>query len=139
MLCLAAPNWKTIRQCVDPVRQVLRDLARGRPFPSCGMSGAGNSANHRWSSPPTYCPPQYTRVYDIDPQPIFTCDYDGAVEVAIDGCLWTRTWWNWSGDTVTEYAPVAKAALGTWDTRFDDDYSTWLAALPAAAPSCSPC
>src|SRR5678809_1218397 len=39
LLCLAAPNWRAIAQCVPPVQSVLRDLARGRPFPSCSMSG----------------------------------------------------------------------------------------------------
>ena len=103
------------------------------------MSGAGNSASHRWSSAPGYCPPQYTRVFDIDPQPIYACDYTGAVEVAINGSLWTRTWWSWSGETVTEYTPAAKAALGTWETRFDDDYAAWAASLPVTSPSCAAC
>src|SRR4051812_12934398 len=60
LLCLAAPSWSSIAQCVDPVRQVLRDLARGRPFPSCAMAGAGNTAQQQWASPPDFCPPQYT-------------------------------------------------------------------------------
>src|SRR5678816_1358123 len=59
LLCLAAPSWSSIAQCVDPVRQVLRDLARGRPFPSCAMSGAGNTARQEWASAPGFCPPQY--------------------------------------------------------------------------------
>jgi hypothetical protein len=36
LLCLAAPSWRAIDQCVPPVREVLRDLARGRPFPVLG-------------------------------------------------------------------------------------------------------
>jgi hypothetical protein len=39
-----------------------------------------------------------------------------------------------AGDTVTEFSPAAKAQLGTWDTRFEDDYAAWLAALPPPAP-----
>ena len=38
------------------------------------------------------------------------------------------------GDTVTEFSPAAKAQLGTWDTKFDDDYAAWFAALPPPAP-----
>ena len=139
LLCFAAPNWSAIPQCVPPIQQVLRDLARGRPFPSCSMSGAGNNASHKWSSAPAYCPPQYTRTSEYDGSASYTCDYDGAVEVTIDGGLWTRTWWNRAGSSVTEYTSVAKAQLGTWDTRFEDDYARWLAAQPPAPPSCDIC
>src|SRR5881396_2757238 len=64
LLCFAAPSWRSIPQCVPPINQVLRDLARGRPFPTCAMAGAGNSANNAWASAPSYCPPQYTRVVE---------------------------------------------------------------------------
>lgn len=46
LLCFAAPNWRAIPACVPPIRQVLRDLARGKPFPTCVMAGAANSAHH---------------------------------------------------------------------------------------------
>jgi hypothetical protein len=134
LLCFAAPSWRSIPQCVPPIRQVLRDLARGRPFPTCAMAGAGNSANHAWSSAPVYCPPQYTRVIDTESAPIYSCDYNGAVSVSINGAPFARTWWSMAGDTVTEFSPAAKTQLGTWDTRFDDDYAAWLAALPPAPP-----
>jgi hypothetical protein len=38
------------------------------------------------------------------------------------------------GDTVTEFSPAAKAQLGHWDTRFDDEYIAWRAALPPPPP-----
>ena len=137
LLCLAAPSWSSIAQCIDPVRQVLRDLARGRPFPSCAMSGAGNTARQEWASPPDFCPPQYTVTIEQDSRPIQYCTYMGAVSVTINGALWTRTWWT-LGDTVTEYTDAAKASLGTWDTRFDDDLAAWLAARPPV-PACAGC
>ena len=59
LLCFAAPSWSAIQQCVPPVQQVLSDLAHGKPFPTCNMAGAGNSASHQWSSVPVSCPPQY--------------------------------------------------------------------------------
>ena len=139
LLCFAAPSWRSIPECVPTINQVLRDLARGRPFPTCGMSGPANSASHQWSSAPTYCPPQYTRVFDGESGPIYSCDYTGAVAVNIDGVLWARTWWSFAGDSVTEFTPAAKAQLGTWDTKFDDDYATWLASLPPPAPPCPTC
>ena len=43
------------------------------------------------------------------------------------------------GETVTEFTPAAKTQLGTWDSKFDDDYAIWLASLPPPAPTCSTC
>ena len=134
LLCFAAPSWRSIPQCVPPIKQVLRDLSRGKPFPTCGMAGGGNSASHAWASAPSYCPPQYTRVSEGESGPIYSCDYTGAVSVSVQGAPFARTWWTMDGDTVTEFSPAAKAQLGTWDTRFDDDYAAWLAALPPPAP-----
>jgi hypothetical protein len=135
LLCFAAPSWRSIPQCVPPIRQVLRDLARGKPFPTCGMAGAGNSASHVWASAPGYCPPQYTRVFDGESTRIYSCDYTGAISVSINGAPFARTWWTMAGDSVTEFSPAAKAQLGTWDTRFDDDYAAWLASLPPPSPT----
>ena len=134
LLCFAAPSWRSIPQCVPPITQVLRDLARGRPFPTCGMAGAGNSASHAWASAPGFCPPQYTRLFLEESGPIYSCDYSGAVSVSINGAPFARTWWNMGGDSVTEFTPAAKAQLGTWDTKFDDDYAAWFAALPPPTP-----
>ena len=64
LLCLAAPSWRSIPECVPTIRQLHRDLARGKPFPVCSMAGAGNSANNTWATAPGYCPPQYTHVFD---------------------------------------------------------------------------
>jgi hypothetical protein len=135
LLCLAAPSWRAIPQCVPPVKQLFRDLARGKPFPTCSMSGAGNSANHAWSSAPAFCPPQYTRVMETESAPVYQCDYTGAISVSINGAPFSRTWWSFGGDSVTEFSPAAKTQLGTWDTRFDDDYAKWLAALPPPPPA----
>ncbi|MCE9658262.1 MAG: hypothetical protein K8R60_06845 [Burkholderiales bacterium] len=137
LLCFAAPSWKAIPQCVPPIQEVLRDLARGKPFPSCGMSGSGNTAENRRSSP-DFCPPQYLVPVILESGSAYYCGYDGAISVTINGALWSRTWWSLSGDSVTEYTPEAKASLGTWDTRFDDDYAAWLAAQPPVSPEVCP-
>lgn len=134
LLCFAAPSWRSIPQCVPPIEQVLRELALGKPFPTCSMAGTSNSASHAWASAPSYCPPQYTRVFDGESGPIYTCDYTGAVSVSVNGAPFARTWWTMAGDTVTEFSPAAKAQFSSWDTRFDDDYAAWLAALPPAPP-----
>jgi len=133
LLCFAAPSWRAVSQCVPPITQVLRDLARGRAFPTCSMTGAGNSASHAWANAPEFCPPQYTRFVDGENGRIYSCDYTGAVFVSINGTPFTRTWWTMNGDTVTEFSTTAKAQLGTWDTRFDDDYAAWRAIQPPPA------
>jgi hypothetical protein len=139
LLCLAAPNWRAIAQCVPPVQSVLRDLARGRPFPSCNMSGTSGTAANHWSAAPDFCPPQYTTSFDGPSGTVFQCRYDAAVTVSIGGALWTRTWWNMAGETVTEYLPPAKASLGSWDTKFDDDYAAWMSVQSPVTPDCATC
>lgn len=134
LLCLAAPSWRAIEQCVPPVRQVLRDLARGKPFPACTMAGSGNTASHAWSAAPDFCPPQYTRAYDGPHGPVYTCDYDGAISVTVGGVPFARTWWSMGGDSVTDFSPAAKTQLGTWDKRFDDEFAAWLSSQASAAP-----
>jgi len=133
MLCFAAPSWRAIPGCVPPIRRVLRDLALGRPFPTCAMAGAGNSARNDWASAPGYCPPQYTHVDYSDSGPIEYCDYTGAVSVSVNGTLFARTWWNVDGGSVTEFTHAAKTQLGRWDTQFDTDYANWLSATPPVA------
>jgi len=139
LLCLAAPSWRAVAQCVPPVTQVLRDLARGRPFPTCAMAGAGNSASLQWASAPGNCPPQYVSAVDLENGTSYSCAYSGAVTVNIDGAPWSRTWWNFVGQTVTEFSPDAKARMGSWNTQFDDDYAQWLAWLPPPQPPCPTC
>lgn len=131
LLCLAAPNWRAIPQCVPTITQLLRDLARGKAFPTCAMAGSGNSADHTWASAPSFCPPQYTQLVEGPNGPRYYCDYAGAVSVTVNGEHFARTWWTMDGGTVTEFSPMAKAQLGSWDTRFDDDYAAWLATRPA--------
>ena len=139
LLCLAAPSWRAIPQCVPPVTQALRDLARGRPLPTCAMSGPGNSASHQWASAPGNCPAQYTRAMELENGLAYSCDYSGAVSVFIDGSMWSRTWWRMGGATATEFSPAAKASMGRWDTQFDIDYANWLSSLPPAPPPCPTC
>lgn len=131
LLCLAAPSWRAISQCVPPIRQVLRDLARGKAFPTCAMGGAGQSANHTWANAPSFCPPQYTWVSDGPNGPVYRCQFTGAISVTIQNTLFSRTWWSYDGDAVTEFSAAAKGQLGHWDPRFDDDYAAWLASHPA--------
>lgn len=138
LLCFAAPNWRAIPQCVPVIRQVLRDLALGRVFPRCVMSGAGNSAANDWAHAPGNCPPQYIRYVERPHGVIPVCEFHGAVAVNMHSAFWSRTWWSFNGDSVTEFSPEAKRQLGTWDPRFDEDHARWLATQPPPN-ECSDC
>ncbi|WP_046113439.1 hypothetical protein [Aquincola tertiaricarbonis] len=134
LLCLAAPSWQAIPQCVPPVRQLFRDLALGRPFPTCAMAGAGNSAAHQWASAPDFCPPQYVSSFDTENSTQYDCAFEGAVSVSIRGEPFVRTWWRRDGEAVSEFSPAAQAQLGSWNRRFEDDYAAWVAAQPPVVP-----
>lgn len=137
LLCFAAPSWRAVPQCVPVIRQVLRDLARGRVFPHCGMSGLGNSATHESASAPDNCPPQYIRYLERPNGVVPICKFSGAVVIKVRDDLWSRTWWAFDGDSVTAFSWEAKQQLGQWDPRFDEDYARWLATQPVS--ECSGC
>ena len=139
LLCLAAPSWSAIPQCVPPIKQLFRDLMRGKGFPICTMAGPGNSSSHEWAHAPTLCPPQYTRIYPGPDGPIYSCDYTGAVAINVDSVPWARTWWNLDGSSVTEFTATAKKGMQSWDSKFDDDYAAWLAAQPSDPLPCYSC
>ena len=75
LLCFAAANPRGISECVGTVNRVVRDLARGRGFPTCTFSspsgsslGSSNnnpsipiSAERRFITPSPYCPDRAVR------------------------------------------------------------------------------
>lgn len=166
LLCLAG-NWRSIGQCVPPVRQALRDLALGRSFPMCAFAAppsfslsapspadaaptasapwpatpASSQATLRWADE-TFCPPHYRTLIEGESSTATLCSFTGAIEVSIAGQLWNRTWWNLSGDSVTEWTAAARAALpqASADDRFERDYQAWKALQPEAgsAPADQP-
>lgn len=133
LLCLAAPSWQAIPDCVPTIHQLHKDLAKGKPFPSCSMAGAGNTAQHRWADAPSNCPSQYTQIIEGQSGSSYACIYAGVFTVTVNGSPFTRTWWN-AGDSVTEFTPYAKAVLGAWHPKYDDDLAAWLATKPAPQP-----
>lgn len=137
LLCLAG-NWSAIGECVPPVREVLRDLARGRPFPTCAMAGAGNSASLSWASEAT-CPPMYSN-YNADSGRWESCTYAGSFNVRVEDADWSTVFWSWGGDTSTWYTPKAKSKLGSFiDPKYDADQAAWEAAHPPPPPCTGDC
>jgi len=131
LLCLAGP-WASIAACVPDVRQLFKDLAKGKPFPTCSMSGGGNSAMNTWIHPQSNCPPQYT-IWSIHQESgqryISGCTYSASISTTVNGQPWSRVYWSFGGNTVTEYSSTAKAQMGNYaDAQFDTDYAAWLEA-----------
>lgn len=138
LLCIAGP-WASISQCVPTVREVLRDLARGRAFPNCSMAGAGNSANNAWVDH-TACPSMY-RHYDSDSGMYMGCSYQGRISVYVNDGVWSQVFWNMGGDTTTWYSDTARASLTQQpgslplDDRFGGDLEGWNSAQVAQCRS----
>lgn len=62
LLCLSNPNGpKAVGECVPPINQLFRDLARGRAFPTCDLTRSDSQTGNSWAQPgQTYydpCPP----------------------------------------------------------------------------------
>jgi hypothetical protein len=128
LLCIAGP-WQGIAECRPTVHEVFRDLARGRPFPTCAMSGAGNSASNTWASEPT-CPIMY-RSYDPDRGSYVGCRYPGQISVQVNGQPWSTVYWDFGGNTSTRWTDAAvqqvnQPGVAPVDTdTFKNDVNSW--------------
>lgn len=128
LLCIAGP-WASISQCVPTVHEVFRDLARGRPFPTCSMSGAGNVANNSWNDEAS-CPSTY-RQYNAESGNYSGCTYPARISVYINGGLWSQVYWDMSANTATWYSDKARTSLtqqsgsAPLDDRFLNDLNGW--------------
>ena len=132
LLCLAG-NWSQIQQCVPPVRQALRDVARGRGWPSCSMSSSSSSGgSSAYNRQPTAaeCPGSYlSAIRDHDSGQItgYSCNLAGVVEVKVEGAVWSKTFWDWNENAITWYSPAAKSALnGVFDPTYDALEAQWV-------------
>jgi len=108
-------------------------VSRRAPWPAPATAAATNGQARG------NCPPQYARQFEGPDGPIYSCDYTGAVAIHVDGVSWARTWWNFDGNSVTEFTLAAKKGMSAWDSKFDDDYAAWLAAQPPSPPPCLSC
>jgi hypothetical protein len=134
LLCLAGP-WGSIAECVGTVQQALRDLARGRAFPTCDMGGSDNTAQNVWNNQGT-CPPWYRNYNDYNGNYV-SCTYPGKIDVKVNGQLWTTVNWDMSGNTSTWYSDAARTALSgsQLDPKYDQDKAKWEAEQqPPPAP-----
>ena len=128
LLCLANPGGpEQYSACVPPIDKLWTALRHGDLFPTCDFSaglaglspdvrnaipaawlvnlGVGTGASNTWASG-GYC--REDLLYWGGPeQSMPLCRASGAINVMIDGALYTRVWWGTDGIegslTITEY------------------------------------
>ncbi len=128
LLCLAG-NWSNISQCRPDVEQALRDVARGRGWPTCSMGGS-SSAELQWANQGN-CP----TFYSLYGEGVWQgCQYDGMVSVRVNGAPWSDLFWSaGGGPTSTRYYDQARSALGAnIDPTYDRDAGTFATPAPTA-------
>lgn len=107
LLCLSNPGGpEQYSACVPPIEKLWSALRHGDPFPSCdfGMGGSqGTVATNTFASG-GYCREDF--LYWGGPeQSELLCRATGAINVVINDQLYTRVWWDVSGQdrTITEF------------------------------------
>ena len=107
LLCLANPGGpEQYSQCVPPIEKLWSELRHGDPFPTCDF-GSGGSEGSGASN--TFASAGYCRedlLYWGGPeQSELLCNAAGAINVEINGQLYTRVWWDAMAPdhTITEY------------------------------------
>jgi len=128
LLCLADPRGpETESACVPPIEKLWSELRHGHAFPTCDFNsslnglpgwvrnalpasvsanfGAGTGASNTWAGA-GYCREDLLFWTGVD-QSQLACRASGAIDVKIDGQLYTRVWWGvgglTSGSTLSEY------------------------------------
>ncbi|CAE6846663.1 hypothetical protein R75461_07276 [Paraburkholderia nemoris] len=139
LLCLADPRGPEAESaCVPPIEQLWTALRHGDPFPTCDFNsslndlpadlrnaipasaldnlGSGSGAANTPASA-GYCREDLLH-WGGPEQSELLCNASGAINVTIDGTLFTRVWWDAGGQgaSISEY------------------YGTPLAGVPVAAP-----
>ncbi|KAH0445329.1 hypothetical protein KCU90_g401, partial [Aureobasidium melanogenum] len=107
LLCLSNPGGpEEYSECVPPVEKLWTALRHGDPFPTCdfGVGGSqGTSATNTFASG-GYCREDLLYWGGAE-QSVLLCRATGAINVDIDNQLYTRVWWDVSGQdrTLTEF------------------------------------
>lgn len=115
ILCLSNPGGpEQYGECVPPIGRLWAALRHGDPFPTCDFRAGGSqgtSAANVWASA-GYC--REDLLYWGGPgQSELLCNARGAINVEIDGELYTRVWWDARGTdrTITEFHGAGSTAL----------------------------
>ncbi|CAN7693947.1 hypothetical protein [Paraburkholderia terricola] len=115
ILCLSNPGGpEQYGECVPPVEKLWVALRHGDPFPTCdfGAGGSrGTSAVNIFASA-GYCREDLL-YWGGSEQSELLCNARGAINVEIDGALYTRVWWDAGGAdrTITEFYGAGSTAV----------------------------
>ncbi|MGX7006059.1 hypothetical protein [Caballeronia sp. KNU42] len=106
LLCLANPGGpEQYAQCVPPIEKLWAALRHGDPFPTCDFGSGGSqgaSAGNTIASG-CYCRQDLLH-WGGSEQSELLCNARGAINVEIDGELYTRVWWGVGGTgTIPEF------------------------------------
>lgn len=121
LLCLSNPGGpEQYSACVPPIEKLWAALRHGDPFPTCdfGSGGAqGSFASNTFASS-GYCREDLL-VWGGPEQSELLCRATGAINVDIDNQLYTRVWWDVSGQdrTITEFYGVGSTQVPYDPTR----------------------
>jgi hypothetical protein len=107
ILCLANPGGPgQYAQCEPPIERLWRALRRGDPFPTCDVAPGSSQATFASNifAGAGYCREDLLYWGGTD-QSVLLCAARGAINVDIDGTLYTRVWWdvNEADRTITEF------------------------------------
>ncbi|MFM0487397.1 hypothetical protein [Paraburkholderia graminis] len=120
-LCLSNPGGpEQYGECVPPIEKLWAALRRGDPFPACDF-GAGRA--DATSAVNVFANAGYCRedlLYWGGPERSeLLCNARGAINVEINGALYTRVWWDARGAdrTITEFYRAGSSAVPYDPTR----------------------
>jgi hypothetical protein len=121
ILCLSNPGGpERYGECFPPIERLWAALRHGDPFPTCdfGAGGSqGTSAVNIFASA-GYC--REDLLYWGGPeQSELLCNARGAINVEINGSLYTRVWWDARGAdrTITEFYAAGSTQVSYDATR----------------------
>ncbi len=57
----------------------------------------------------------------------YECSLRGVIEVQVNGQLWSQTYWDAAGTSITDYLAPAQAQLADYDRAFEQAMAAWRA------------
>lgn len=107
LLCLSNRGGpEQYGECVPPIERLWTALRHGDPFPTCDFGAGGTQGNFASN---TFASGSYCRedlfYWGGPEQSELLCRATGAINVDVDSQLYTRVWWDVSGQdrTITEF------------------------------------
>ncbi|RDK01134.1 hypothetical protein [Paraburkholderia lacunae] len=115
ILCLSNPGGpEQYGECVPPIERLWAALRHGDPFPTCDFGAGGSQGTSAVNVLASAGHCREDLLYWGGPeQGELLCNARGAIDVEIDGSLYTRVWWDARGTdrTITEFYGVGSTTI----------------------------